>query len=584
MGKEKETGDREKTFQESGESCSRNYKPWIWSLVIMALLTIAWAMYEGYKKEEDIQGDFLKRFLGYKGSDKTQSSAMGGIEPAKGLQNSYHSIIEIVRPAVVSIDAAVQDMQGAANQAGTAAGNLDFVAGEPAVRYNRVGSGAIIDPGGFVLSSYHVIAGAVSLKATVYGQGGAVEYPLKVVKADRGTDMALLRIQGDRQFPYAILGDSNSIRTGDVIISIGSPFGFDQTVTSGIISSRNRSVIIGGTIYENLIQTDSPINKGSSGGPLINTKGEVIGINTAIYSPDGSFAGIGFSIPINNAAELIGGVLDFKNLSPQVAGGQVAAWTKSGRQSGNAFKLPDGQMITAPHPYRGKCVDCHPQLQNAITFNPDFMGQKVAGQKVANVEPFLGITLVEVDEVIARQFNMINPQGVLVNSVLPGTPAEVSGIQRGDIITRIGGKKIQDMKGFRKLIAERQAGKRFELVILRNGSRQTVDIKTSMQPPFLPPTMLAAQKIAEFEWLEAEFTPLPPAIMPYEKTGVYVVEVEGILAAAGVKAGDIIKEVDKNPIPDMGSFVKITKNLNAKKGFLLDIVRAGTPIYITVKG
>ncbi|HKZ45869.1 MAG TPA: hypothetical protein VJ202_00620, partial [Thermodesulfobacteriota bacterium] len=71
MGKEKETGDREKTFQESGESCSRNYKPWIWSLVIMALLTIAWAMYEGYKKEEDIQGDFLKRFLGYKGSDKT---------------------------------------------------------------------------------------------------------------------------------------------------------------------------------------------------------------------------------------------------------------------------------------------------------------------------------------------------------------------------------------------------------------------------------------------------------------------------------------------------------------------------------
>ena len=583
MGKEKETGDREKTFQETGETCPRNFKPWIWSLVLMALLTIGWALYEGYKNEEDIPGDLLKRYLGKKGAEKIHSTGMG-VEPAKGLQKSYHSIIEIARPAVISIDAAVQDTQAAANQAGIAAGNLDFVAGTPVVSYTRIGTGVIISPEGFTLTSYHVIAGANSLKATVYGQGGAVEYPLKVVKADKGSDMALLRIQGDRKFPYAILGDSNSVRTGDVVVSIGSPFGFDQTVTSGIISSRNRSVIIGGNIYENMIQMDSPINKGSSGGPLINIRGEVVGINTAIYSPDGSFAGIGFSIPINNASELIGGVLDFKSLPPQVAGGQVVAWSKTGRQVGNTFKLPDGQVIAAPHPYRGKCVDCHPQLQNALTFNPDFMGQKAAGQKVANIEPFLGVTVVEVDEVIARQFNMIQPSGVLVNSVLPGTPAEVTGIQRGDIIMRVGGKKIQGFKTFKALIDEKKAGNKIELVILRDGSRQTIDVKAGTMPPFLPPAVMAAQKIAEFEWLGAEITPLPPAIMPYEKTGIYVAEVEGILAASGVKAGDIIKEVDKNTIMDISSFVKLSKNLNVKKGFLLDIIRAGNPVYITIKG
>ena len=582
MGKGKESGNKEKDFQETGDACPRNYKPWIWSLVFMALLTIVWALYEGYKKEEDIPGNFLKRFWGKKGAE-IHSTAMGGVEPAKGLQKSYHNIIENVRPAVISIDAAVQDTQAAANQAGAAAGNLDFVAGAPVVSYTRIGTGVIISPEGFALTSYHVIAGANNIKATVYGQGGAVEYPLKLVKADKGSDMALLRIQGDRQLPYAILGDSNSVRTGDVVVSIGSPFGFDQTVTSGIISSRNRSVIIGGNIYENMLQMDSPINKGSSGGPLINTKGEVIGINTAIYSPDGSFAGIGFSIPINNAAELIGGVLDFKNLPPQAAGGQVVAWAKTGRQSGNTFKLPDGQVIAAPHPYRGKCVDCHPQVQNALTFNPDFMGQKVAGQKVANIEPFLGVTVVEVDEVIARQFNMIQPAGVLVNTVLPSTPSEAAGIQRGDIIMRVDGKKIQGFKTFKTFIDEKKAGNKIELVILRNGSRQTVDVKVAALPPLLPPGTMAAQKIVEFEWLGADITQLPPAIMPYEKTGVYVAEVEGILAAAGVKAGDIIKELDGNSIMDIGSFVKLSKNLNVKKGFLLDIVRAGTPIYITAK-
>ncbi len=436
MIKEKTNEDGGKTIRQPAESCPKNYKPWIWTLVVMAAFTIAYALYEGYKREGFVN-PFLKgeRFgLGRDGNIKSSvMTTRGAPEPIRGLQSSYHAIIENVRPAVISIDAAVQDVPVAANQ-GEVVLRPEPAAGVPVVSYTRIGSGVIIDPRGYVLSSFHVVAGASALKATVYGQGGAMEYPLKVVKADRGSDMALLRVQGGGPFPYAVLGDSNAVRTGDIVISMGSPFGFDQTMTSGIVSSRNRTLNIGGTIYENLIQTDSPINKGSSGGPLVNTKGEVIAINTAIYSPTGVFTGIGFAIPINRALEVVGGVIDFKNLPPEVAGGQLAAWAKNGRQVGNAFRLPDGQMIVPPHPYRGACSDCHPQLLNPVALAPNNIGpgnmpgynmQRAAGPKVANAEPFLGVTLVDVDDVIARQFNMIHPEGVMVNSVMPGCQANL---------------------------------------------------------------------------------------------------------------------------------------------------------------
>ncbi|MCG6534205.1 MAG: trypsin-like peptidase domain-containing protein, partial [Syntrophales bacterium LBB04] len=520
----------------------------------------------------------------------------------KALQSSYHGIIETVRPAVISIDTVVQDPNNPNP-------------GEPNPNYNRIGSGVIIDPRGYCLSSLHVVAGSTNMKATVYSQGGAAEYPLKIVKADPLSDLVLLRIQGDGPFPQANLGDSNAVRTGDVVLSLGSPFGFEQSVTSGIVSARNRTINVGGKIYEGLIQTDSSINKGSSGGPLLNAKGEVIGINTAIYSPSGVFSGISFTVPINKSLDLIGGVLDFKNEQPPVAGGQLAAWRINARQIGNSYRLPDGQIITPPHQYRGVCCDCHPQLRsqgfmpnnpvpgrglqpktwwgarrNPANLGPGPLVNPVWGAR-RNPGPWcpvvgpsnisLGITVIDVDDITASQNRMMRPAGVLVNTVTPGMAGDAAGLQRGDVICRIDGRKIKDSKDFKKFL-ETKSGAGIDLVILRQGTRKMVTVKTApggtAQTVAGIPTVPIRQP-TEFAWLGGELTPGPP-----DKKGVLVAETGGVLATNGVMSGDIIKAVNNNPVTDMNAFIKLSLKADVKKGILLDIIRFGDPMFITVKG
>jgi S1-C subfamily serine protease len=584
MGTEKKSDDIDigKIDPIPSTTCPKNFKPWIVALVVMALLTLGWAIYEKQKRGGGFGRLFGERTLvGNIGSPKLSAQNTAAVQgSANALQSSYHSIIERVRPAVISIDAGVQDPNNANP-------------GDPTVNYNRIGSGFIIDPRGYALSSLHVVAGATVLKATVYGPGGASEFPLKVVKADSASDLVLLRIQGDGPFPHADLGDSNAVRTGDIVLSLGSPYGFEQSVTSGIISSRNRALNIGGTVYEGLIQTDSSINKGSSGGPLINDKGEVIGINTAIYAPGGNFSGISFTVPINKSLDLVGGVLDFKNQAPPVAGGQLAAWGRSARQIGNAYRLQHGQVITPPHLYRGVCVDCHPQLRQGIMPNmPNNVAPGAAPGPGVNqvwgpagpcypvVGPnnlSLGITVIDVDDVIANQYNMVHPGGVVINSVTPGLPADTAGLQRGDVISRIDGRKILNSNDFLKVLATKNRT-RISLEVLRSGSRQTIKVKmapgTTAQVVAGTPT----KQPNTFTWLGADIKALPP-----DKAGVSIVEVEGVLAGAGIKAGDIIRGVNNTPVTDMNSFIGLTTKANVKKGILLDIIRSGAPLYITVK-
>jgi S1-C subfamily serine protease len=608
----------------------------------MALITIVWALYEG-SQQEGYVNNFLTKGQYAKGQGTSVATQVAGgqyaIPAAQAtgavgdVQTSYHSIIDMVRPAVVSIDAAMKNAPTAANQAAII---------EPLptdIAYNKIGSGVIIDPRGYVLSSYHVIAGAEALKATVYGAGGASEYPLKMVKADLRTDMALLRIQGTGPFPYAVLGNSDAARTGDMVLTIGSPFGFEQTVTSGMISSRNRTLQVGDTVYENLIQTDSAINRGSSGGPMLNVRGEVIGVNTAIYAPTGVFNGLGFAIPINRAAELVGGVIDFNNMTPGAAAGQLVAWTSQGRQVGNAFRLPNGQMITPPHPSRGSCLDCHPQLfeqfatggvpanadpllqqqnglhiatGNGVPANADpFMQQNGlhigagagrgkglfgrsnggpvtgtrpvngAAQQVTYVEPLMGVGLVDVDDIICRQAKMLHPEGVLVTGVIAGSPADLAGVQRGDILVRIAGRKILNIASLNKLLSSQNIGRKFEVVYIRNASRMTAKIKTGIKNQ----AKQVQQQAGIYQWpLGASITPLLPSAATMAKTGVYVQNAGGILAANGLRSGDIIKGINGTPVEGLESFVKQSKKVDIKKGFVLDVIRSGNSIYLTVKG
>ncbi len=558
---------------QTAESCSQNYKPWIWTLLLMAVLTLGWTVYESYQ-----EGGIVKTFMesddiGATAQDRMNGMYSGGaMVPVKNMQDTYHGIIDHVRPAVISIDAGMANPQNA------------VVAG---MKFTRAGSGVIIGPRGFVLSSLHVVAGAKALRASVYNPNGAKYYQLKVVNVDKRSDLVLLRIIGGGPFPYAILGDSDVTRTGDVVLAMGSPFGFDHTITTGIISSRNRTLNIGGKVYEGVLQTDTPINKGNSGGPLVSVRGEVIGINTAIYSPTGAFSGIGFAIPVNVASTLVAGVVDFKNSPAQVAAGQIARWKNKGKQIGNKFRLPNGQMVVPPHTTRGKCTDCHPQLLNPAGLIPaqvmPGVATMVAAGNPSNADPFIGASFLEVGPVVAEQFNLLHPGGVLVDRVFPGTPAEKVGLTRGDIIMRVDGQRVNDVTEFSQILNAEKIGKKFELSILSKGKRRSVKLKTTAAPAFMPGPPINNQ-VKEIGWMGSEIAPLSPSIAPYVKTGVMVSDADGVLRAAGVMRGDVIKAVNNNTVTDMTTFMSYTRNLNVMDGFLLDIVRNGQSMYITVRG
>lgn len=403
-------------MQHPGRKCYRNYKSLIWALLVLAILTVIWALYErsqleGYINNLLAKGQHAKRKT--RQSDVAEAGWPYTVQATQPLgavgdvQISYHRIIDLVRPAVISIDAAMLSQPTAVNKSGL----LELQPHD--IVYKKICSGVIIDPRGYVLSSYHEITGAEALKATVYGPGGAAEFPLKLVKADINTDIALLQLQSGGPFSYAVLGNSDTSRTGDMVLTIGSPFGFEQSVTSGMISSRNRTLQVGNMVYEKLIQTDSPTDRGSSGGPMLNVQGEVIGINTTLFSPGAVTNSISFAIPINQAAELVGGVIDFNNMEPGTRVGQLATWITQGRQVGNAYRFPDGQMITSPHAQRGNCLDCHPQLLE-LQVQGKAPAAVTADQQVTNTGPLTGVGLRDVDVITAHLSNMLHPSGVLV--------------------------------------------------------------------------------------------------------------------------------------------------------------------------
>jgi len=193
-----------------------------------------------------------------------------------------------VRPAVVNITAdTVTRRRGGSLATSTVAFD------DPAIRFvqeQSLGSGIIVDPRGFIVTNAHVVAKAQSLKVITFG-------------FER--NIAILKIYPKDSLPYAILGDSQMIKVADRVLAVGSPFGLEQSVTAGIISDDSRNLIIENQTYEDMIQTDAAINRGNSGGPLVNVKGEVIAINTAIYAPTGVFTGVGFAIPINKVKSIL---------------------------------------------------------------------------------------------------------------------------------------------------------------------------------------------------------------------------------------------------------------------------------------
>jgi serine protease Do len=212
--------------------------------------------------------------------------------------------VAAVRRAVVNIDVAGRDV-GSDNARKGPPLSFDMPpAAALATDEETLGSGVIVDARGYILTCYHLIKDYPAVNVTVFSAVRQI-YKANIVDVDIANDLAVLKIESDRPLPVAKLANSDMVKVTDTILTIGSPFGFEHTVTGGIISDNKRSIVIDNNVYEDMFQTDAAINRGSAGGALINGEGQVVGINTAIASPSGYFTGISFAIPINKARPLL---------------------------------------------------------------------------------------------------------------------------------------------------------------------------------------------------------------------------------------------------------------------------------------
>lgn len=355
-----------------------------------------------------------------------------------------------------------------------------------------LGSGFLVDEEGYVLSNYHVVKGANKITVKLYNE--EKQYPAKLIGYDETYDLALLKIEDKRKFPYVVFGDSDKIEAGDLAIAIGNPFGLNNTVTFGIISAKGRNDV--GNVLQNFIQVDVSINPGNSGGPLFNIYGEVIGVNTMIYSTSGGSVGIGFATPINIAKRAIPELRDKGKISrgylgifPQdidetlAKGINVKPYSgvyisevvvgspadKANLQDGDIITEIDGNKITkaaevfsiiAETPI-GKQVNMKYIRDGAVKTARVKIEERPTDENVKTIRPnggikqsssnWLGMTIAPITDDIAKQLGVrIGEKGVVVIGFTRDSKAYNSGLKEGDIIKAINGKTINNMDDFKK--------------------------------------------------------------------------------------------------------------------------------------
>ena len=356
---------------------------------------------------------------------------------------------------------------------------------EREIKKTSLGSGVIISSDGYIVTNNHVVQNAEEIHVR---SSEHEEYLAKIIGRDPKTDVALIKIETDRPLPYAEFGDSDKLRVGDWVIAIGNPFGFEQTVTAGIVSGKGRS--IGHGPYENFIQTDASINPGNSGGPLFNTAGKMVGINTAIFSRNGGNMGIGFAIPINMANNVVSqlkehgkvirgwlGVL-IQNVTPDLAaqfgldkpiGALVGKVTEDGPADKAGIKQGDiiieyqgrevSRMSLLPSMVAQTVVGSDAELvvirkgkkkKITVTIGKLKEDDVIAGSSESKVEQGLGLTVQELTPELAESMELDESTGLLVADIEPGTPAFEAGLRRGDVILEVDRTPVKDMKDFNK--------------------------------------------------------------------------------------------------------------------------------------
>jgi len=384
---------------------------------------------------------------------------------------------------------------------------------QPEERHS-LGSGFILSKDGYVITNNHVVDGADEV---VVKNSEGEEFKAEVIGTDAKLDLALLKIE-TKGLRGVKLGDSDRLRVGDWVVAIGNPFGLEQTVTAGIVSAKGR--VIGAGPYDNFIQTDAAINPGNSGGPLFNAKGEVIGINTAIYSRSGGNNGIGFAIPINLARSVFDelresgrvqrarlGVmirdidketmkaLGLKNrhgaLIPQVEAGSAA--DKAGIQAGDVIVRIDKHEIKQAHDLPIRVARHKPgekvmvqiirdgksmTIPVVVEAMPDDVAQG-APKQGGKQKAVHGLSLKKLTPEVAESLRIRAKQGVVVQQIMRGSPAFRAGIEPGDVIVKVNGRMTATPESFNKQAKVLADGVALRVLIDRHGDQ----VFTVIYPP-----------------------------------------------------------------------------------------------------
>ncbi len=381
-------------------------------------------------------------------------------------------------------------------------------------RGGGMGSGVIVSPDGHILTNNHVIEGAREVTVTLPDKR---EFKGNIMGTDPKTDLAVVKIEG-QNLPTVTWGDASKLQVGEYVLAVGNPFGLNSTVTLGIVSALGRGRM-GITQYEDFIQTDAAINPGNSGGALVNTRGELVGINTAIFSQTGGYQGVGFAVPTSMSKPI------YESL------------------------VKTGKVV------RG----------------------------------FLGIGIQDLNQDLVKSFGLKESKGALVSDVREDSPAERAGVKQGDVIVAYEGSPVGDAVALQRFVTKTSVGTKVSVKVIRDGHEKELAVTIGEQPD--------QTQVAKAESGSTDHAFVGVAVQDLDQNtarelglkgkhyGVVVTRVEPDRGAekAGLQSGDVISEINRQPVKSVKDFEKASATLKKGENVLMLINRRGNALFLSAK-